>query len=105
MVIIYFHDTLYLLNKLVKCLYLFILSSDGLHSFFFRSIALFLEDARIAGVSQSSRLINFLFIYLINRRGNARSKVALYNVMKSLNDHSGKMLIKYYDNQSDLSNF
>ena len=52
-----------LLNKLLKCLYLLILSSVGLHSFFFRSLALFLEDVRRSpGVSQGSRLIHvYLF--------------------------------------------
>ena len=39
---------------------------------------------RCRNTMQGSRLIHFLFI-LIDRRGNARSKTALYNVMKSLN--------------------
>ena len=57
-----------LLNKLLNFLYLLVLSSVGLHSFVFRSLALFLEDVRSPGVSQGSRLIIFLFI-LIDRRG------------------------------------
>ena len=52
------------LNKLLKFLYLLILSSVGLHSFFFRRLVLFLEDARIPGVSQGSCLINLLFIFV-----------------------------------------
>ena len=78
-----------LLNKLLNFLYLLVLISVGLHSFVFRSLALFLEDVRSPGVSQGSRLIIYLFI-LIDRRGNARSKAALYNVMKSLNASSGQ---------------
>ena len=78
-----------LLNKLLNFLYLLVLSLVGLHNFVFRSLALFLEDVRSPGVSQGSRLINFLFI-LIDRRGNARSKAAFYNVMKSLNASSGQ---------------